>query len=139
MAPEDYSSHAERATPPPVRDISIGVQQSEAVDWFMRDGRSKLPPVDRSAKKDVSEQSPIATWDAAKDELTLTLRPAGNTVWLAHVPPYPNARLAGLLAEIGRTYVPVLLANGAMAAILFGIVVWSFVDLVRAKRRNSFI
>src|SRR5215211_3917603 len=29
-----------------------------------------------------------AAWDVEKDELTITLRPRGNTVWLAHIPPY---------------------------------------------------
>ena len=43
-----------------------------------------------------------AAWDVAKDELTLTLRPRGNTVWVAHVPPYPHTRLLKLLAEISR-------------------------------------
>jgi murein tripeptide amidase MpaA len=44
-----------------------------------------------------------ATWDAEKDELTFTVRPAGNTLWLAHVPPYPTSRLERLLAEIGAS------------------------------------
>lgn len=42
-------------------------------------------------------------WDAAKDEATVTLRPRGDTVWVAHVPPYPLARLSRLLDEIGRS------------------------------------
>jgi hypothetical protein len=41
-------------------------------------------------------------WDAAKDEATITLRPRGNTLWVAHVPPYPHARLMRLLEEVGR-------------------------------------
>ena len=41
-------------------------------------------------------------WDASKDEATITLRPRGNTLWVAHVPPYPHARLLGLLDEVGR-------------------------------------
>ncbi|HEU5077619.1 MAG TPA: M14-type cytosolic carboxypeptidase [Opitutaceae bacterium] len=42
-------------------------------------------------------------WDAAKDEATFTLRPRGNTIWLAHVPPYPYTRLQHLLEEIGSS------------------------------------
>ena len=41
-----------------------------------------------------------ASWDVEKDELTLKLKPRGNTVWLSHVPPYPHARLLRLLDEI---------------------------------------
>ncbi len=41
-----------------------------------------------------------AAWDVEKDELTLKLRPRGNTVWLAHVPPYPLARLRRVLDEL---------------------------------------
>jgi murein tripeptide amidase MpaA len=43
-----------------------------------------------------------ATWDVEKDELTFTLRPRGNTVWVAHVPPYSHGRLLALLKEIDR-------------------------------------
>lgn len=43
---------------------------------------------------------PEATWDVAKDELTFALRPRGNTVWVAHVPPYTHARLERLLADV---------------------------------------
>ncbi len=45
---------------------------------------------------------PAATWDVAKDELTLTVKPKGNTVWLAHIPPYPHTRLLDLLTEVSR-------------------------------------
>jgi two-component system nitrogen regulation sensor histidine kinase NtrY len=46
--------------------------------------------------------------------------------------------LTGLTSIIPthRVVVSVLLANAAMAAILFVIVVWSFVDLVRARRKG---
>ncbi len=40
-----------------------------------------------------------AAWDAAKAELTLKLRVAANTLWLAHIPPYPHSRVLGLLAD----------------------------------------
>jgi hypothetical protein len=40
-------------------------------------------------------------WDGAKDEATIKLRPKGNTLWVAHVPPYPHSRLLRLLDEIG--------------------------------------
>jgi hypothetical protein len=41
-----------------------------------------------------------AAWDQEKDELTLTLNPRGNTVWVAHVPPYTYTRLLHLLTEV---------------------------------------
>ena len=46
--------------------------------------------------------------------------------------------LTGLtpIAPTHYVVVSVLLANGAMAAILFAIVVWSFVDLLRARRKG---
>lgn len=44
-----------------------------------------------------------AVWDAAKDEMTLTVRPRGNQIWIAHIPPYPHARLQSLLADVGRS------------------------------------
>jgi Zinc carboxypeptidase/Cytosolic carboxypeptidase N-terminal domain len=40
-------------------------------------------------------------WDATKDEATIKLHPQGNTLWVAHVPPYPHSRLLRLLDEIG--------------------------------------
>lgn len=43
---------------------------------------------------------PHATWDEAADELTFTLRPSGDTVWLSHVPPYTHTRLRQLLGEV---------------------------------------
>jgi hypothetical protein len=47
--------------------------------------------------------TPVDTlaWDAAKDEATITLHPRGDTLWVAHVPPYPHTRLLRLLDEIG--------------------------------------
>ena len=44
-----------------------------------------------------------ATWDEGRDEITLTLRPRGNTVWVAHVPPYSSDRLEALLGEVARS------------------------------------
>lgn len=44
-----------------------------------------------------------AAWDAAKDELTITVRPAGNTVWIGHLPPYPVSRLEQLLGSLARS------------------------------------
>lgn len=43
------------------------------------------------------------TWDAANDQATITLRPRGDTLWVAHVPPYTHTRLQQLLEEIGRS------------------------------------
>lgn len=45
---------------------------------------------------------PAATWEVDKDELTLTVKPRGNTVWLAHIQPYPYARARELIAEVTR-------------------------------------
>lgn len=44
-----------------------------------------------------------ARWDEAADELTVTFKPRGNTVWMAHVPPYSHTRLLQLLTEMGRS------------------------------------
>ena len=41
-------------------------------------------------------------WDDAKKEMTLTLRPEADTVWLAHVPPYTPSDLHRLLADVAR-------------------------------------
>ncbi len=41
-------------------------------------------------------------WDATTDEATVKFHPKGDTLWVAHVPPYPHSRLLGLLDEIGR-------------------------------------
>ncbi len=43
---------------------------------------------------------PQATWDKEKDELTFTIKARSDTLWLAHIPPYPHTRLLGLLAEV---------------------------------------
>lgn len=42
----------------------------------------------------------IAEWDEAADELTVKLRPRGDTLWVAHVPPYTHTRLLKFLEEI---------------------------------------
>lgn len=39
-------------------------------------------------------------WDEAADELTMKLRPRGNRLWVAHVPPYTHARLRQFLDAI---------------------------------------
>ena len=43
-------------------------------------------------------------WDAAKKEMTVTLKasPDADRVWVAHVPPYTPADLARLLADLAR-------------------------------------
>lgn len=43
-----------------------------------------------------------AKWEVEKDELTVTIRPRSNTVWISHVPPYPYARAKKMIAELGR-------------------------------------
>lgn len=46
---------------------------------------------------------PDAAWEKAKDEVTFSLKPRGNTVWLAHIPPYPQSRALELVAEAERS------------------------------------
>jgi hypothetical protein len=41
-----------------------------------------------------------ATWEVEKDELTITVQSRGNTLWVAHIPPYPHSRLLRLLSEV---------------------------------------
>lgn len=41
-------------------------------------------------------------WDDVKKEITITIRPAGDTAWIAHVPPYTPADLSRLLDEARR-------------------------------------
>lgn len=41
-----------------------------------------------------------AAWDVEKDELTVTVQPRGNTLWVAHIPLYTHTRLLRLLAEL---------------------------------------
>lgn len=41
-------------------------------------------------------------WNAEKKESTLKFMPARDTVWLAHIPPYPHARMLKLLGELDR-------------------------------------
>lgn len=42
-------------------------------------------------------------WDAEKKESTLKFKPERDTVWLAHIPPYPHSRLLKLLGELDRS------------------------------------
>jgi hypothetical protein len=44
-----------------------------------------------------------ASWDQEKKELTLKFRPQGESIWLAHVPPYTPADLKRLLADVERS------------------------------------
>jgi hypothetical protein len=41
-------------------------------------------------------------WDKEKKEATLKFQPEQDTIWIAHVPPYPLGRLHHLLAEVNR-------------------------------------
>jgi hypothetical protein len=45
---------------------------------------------------------PEAGWDGEKGEITVKIRAAGNTVWLAHIPPYPHSRVLSLLADVKK-------------------------------------
>lgn len=42
-------------------------------------------------------------WDAEKKEATLEFRAAGETIWIAHVPPYTPRRLQHLLGQMDQT------------------------------------
>jgi hypothetical protein len=42
------------------------------------------------------------SWDKEKKEATLRFRPEGDTIWIAHVPPYVTRRLHHLLADVTR-------------------------------------
>ena len=42
-------------------------------------------------------------WDNEKKESTLKFKPAGDTLWLAHIPPYPHSKLTKLLGELDRS------------------------------------
>lgn len=42
-------------------------------------------------------------WDAEKKESTLKFKPARDTVWFAHIPPYPHSKLLKLLGELDRS------------------------------------
>lgn len=44
-----------------------------------------------------------ADWDADKAELTLNISVGANTVWIAHIPPYPHSRLLHLLEDVKRS------------------------------------
>ena len=48
------------------------------------------------------EESAV-TWDGEKKELTVRLRPTGESVWIAHVVPYVWTDLKKTLAEVGRS------------------------------------
>lgn len=41
-----------------------------------------------------------AAWDVGKDELTMKVQPRGNTLWVAHIPPYTHSRLQKVLAGV---------------------------------------
>ncbi|HEX8203496.1 MAG TPA: M14-type cytosolic carboxypeptidase [Isosphaeraceae bacterium] len=45
---------------------------------------------------------PDVSWDDRAKEATLRLRPGGETVWIAHQPPYTPRRLAALLEQVDR-------------------------------------
>lgn len=65
--------------------------RSPTGEWFR-----PVFSVDGVAWQHVAE----ATWDEGRDEITLTLRPQGDILWVAHVPPYSYARLESMLTEI---------------------------------------
>ncbi|KAF0176981.1 MAG: peptidase M14 carboxypeptidase A [Limisphaerales bacterium] len=46
------------------------------------------------------QHTDAVAWDDVKKESTLKFKPGRDTVWLAHIPPYPHARLLKLLGEV---------------------------------------
>ncbi len=44
-----------------------------------------------------------AEWDAGRKELRLSLPGGGDTLWLAHIPPYPVGRALSLVEEAGSS------------------------------------
>ena len=45
---------------------------------------------------------PEASWDEPSDVLTVRVRPKGNTLWVAHIPPYPRTRALNLVSDVDR-------------------------------------
>src|SRR5439155_11184768 len=41
-------------------------------------------------------------WDNVKKEYTLRFTPAGESIYIAHIPPYTNSKLRKLLTDMGR-------------------------------------
>lgn len=41
-----------------------------------------------------------SAWDVAKDELSVTVQPKGDTLWVAHIPLYSYTRLTRLLEDV---------------------------------------
>ncbi len=64
----------------------------EIVPVFSTDGRAwqHFPAAD-------------VTWDDAKKEMTLRLKPAADTVWIAHIPPYTPSDLRRLLDDLEKS------------------------------------
>jgi hypothetical protein len=44
-----------------------------------------------------------ATWEPEIDELTVRVKPSGNTLWVAHIPPYTYTRLLQLLTGVSAS------------------------------------
>jgi hypothetical protein len=42
-------------------------------------------------------------WDDQRKEATIKVRPRGDRIWIAHVPPYPHSRLSRLLEQLDQT------------------------------------
>jgi hypothetical protein len=45
---------------------------------------------------------PSMVWDESSKEATITIRPATDRIWIAHIPPYTHSRLLRTLDQIGR-------------------------------------
>jgi hypothetical protein len=46
---------------------------------------------------------PAMDWDAEKKEATLRIRPAADSLWVAHIPPYTPGHLDKLIADVNRS------------------------------------
>jgi hypothetical protein len=64
----------------------------DIVPVFSNDGQRWQPLTDSAV-----------AWDAEKKELTLTFKPEGDSIWIAHIPPYTPRDLQRLLADVERS------------------------------------
>jgi hypothetical protein len=89
-----------------VRDRAITLVMTDFVgEYNGRPGACPMGPDIRPVASDDGETwRPIADmrWDDREKEATLKVRPARDSVWIAHQPPYTPRRLARLLERVDR-------------------------------------
>src|SRR5262249_8866885 len=88
------------------RDRKITLTLTDFVgEYNGRPGACPMGPDIRPVCSDDDEHwRPIADvrWDDRAKEATLRLRPGGDSVWIAHQPPYTPRRLVRLLEQVDR-------------------------------------